>query len=86
MSLEAKSSFEGVLPFIKGNVAVIVATLMIFRFSMSISYYYLTMFLIELGATYEIVGIANGVALLVFSISSVIGGYLADTYGRYRVI
>ena len=61
MSLEAKSSFEGVLPFIKGNVAVIVATLMIFRFSMSISYYYLTMFLIELGATYEIVGIANGV-------------------------
>ena len=86
MSLKAKNSFEDVLPFIKGNVAVIVATLMIFRFSMSISYYYLTMFLIELGATYEIVGIANGVALLVFSISSVIGGYLADTYGRYRVI
>ena len=28
MSLKAKSSFEGVLPFIKGNVVVIVATLM----------------------------------------------------------
>ncbi len=86
MPLESRGSFKDILPYIRGNVAVIAATLMIFRFSMSISYYYITMFLIELGADYEAVGIVNGIALLAFSISCIIGGYLADIYGRYRII
>ncbi len=86
MPLESRGSFKDILPYIRGNVAVIAATLMIFRFSMSISYYYITMFLIELGADYETVGIVNGIALLAFSISCIIGGYLADIYGRYRII
>lgn len=68
------------------NFIIITLTLAIMSPFSSATNVYFSLFVLELGGTIVDVGLINLTSLLTLAFSRLIGGYLADTLGRKRVI
>lgn len=68
------------------NYWIIVITFSIFHFSFRGSWTYYYNYIVALGATEVIVGIGSAINNIAFALSQILGGYLADTIGRRRLV
>ena len=86
-SLEKKSSrLRGSFSFVKGNLLVLIASWMCFNFVFGVVFPYETLYMNELGATPFIIGLLAALGQVLLFTSRILGGYVADKYGRRDVI
>ncbi|MEM0212272.1 MAG: MFS transporter [Candidatus Methanomethylicia archaeon] len=72
--------------FLKGNYLVLIVSWILMHFADPIAYIYHSLFVLELGATPYILGLINSLSTLSFALVQFIGGYIADYYGRRKII
>lgn len=72
--------------FIKGNFLVILVGWLLIDFSREMAYTYYPLYVQALGGSASIVGLIGSAAMVTEAIVKVPGGYLADKYGRKRLI
>lgn len=74
------------LSFIRGSLLTLVITWVLMRFGVSIAVPYWSPYLRELGASPFIIGLILSISNIALFISRIPGSYLADIYGRRRII
>ncbi|MEM2137329.1 MAG: MFS transporter, partial [Candidatus Methanomethylicia archaeon] len=72
--------------FLRGNYLILVISWILMRFADPMAYTYYSLFVLELGATPYILGLINSLSTLFLAFIQFIGGYIADYYGRRRII
>ncbi|UCH37664.1 MAG: MFS transporter [Candidatus Bathyarchaeota archaeon] len=77
---------QSLIDILKGNVGVLTWTRFILFFPMRMFWAYFPLYIIELGGNPEAIGLVQSLASLTSLIIVPIGGYLADYYGRVRLI
>ena len=71
---------------IKGNVLVLTVSSILWSMSDSITYAYISLYLLSLGGDYVIIGVVNALSSLAAIVLYPIGGYIADKAGRARLV
>ncbi len=84
--MHAFRSLKREFSFIHGNVLVLMVSWVLMNFAMSIPDTYYSLFVLELGATPFILGVIGFISLIALALVQFPGGYLADKYGRRRLI
>ncbi|OYT61498.1 MAG: hypothetical protein B6U69_03495 [Thermofilum sp. ex4484_15] len=83
---ELVAKLEKELGFIKGNVAILMLSSLVISFVKSMPETYYSLYVLGLGATPLLLGLMDSLASLVYSPFQFLGGYIADSYGRRKVI
>ena len=78
--------FLGRFSFIRGNVLVVAVTVGFWSFGMRMTQSYASLYILALGASPFILGIISAVSTFVLAFIRIPGGYIADRWGRKRVI
>jgi MFS family permease len=71
---------------IKGNVLVLTVSSVLWSMSDSITYAYISLYLLSLGGDYVVIGVVNALSSLAAIVLYPIGGYIADKSGRARLV
>lgn len=71
---------------IRGNFLVLLVTWVIFRIAYGLVTPYESLYIRSLGATPSILGLMSAVSMATFCLSLIPGSYIADRYGRRRII
>jgi len=79
-SLREKTSF------FKGNLLVLTLSWMVWFPAMRMVNTYHQIYTAELGATAAILGMISAISTIVISLSRIPGGYIADRYGRKKIV
>ena len=74
------------LGFLKGNIRVLIVSYMLFGFTSSLFSPFRSLYIRELGATAFIIGLMESVGNLILAFIRIPGAYIADRYGRRKVI
>ncbi|RLI38922.1 hypothetical protein DRO60_02600 [Candidatus Bathyarchaeota archaeon] len=74
------------LSIIKGNFLVLLVTWIIFRMAYGLITPYEPLYIRSLGATPTVLGLMGAASMATFCLSLIPGSYVADRYGRRRVI
>ncbi|HDJ26000.1 MAG TPA: MFS transporter [Candidatus Bathyarchaeota archaeon] len=72
--------------FIRGNLLVLIVSWIFFNFASSLVFPYEALFIRELGASALIIGVLNALGQVLLLFSRIVGGYMADKYGRRDLI
>ena len=80
------SRLKDELSFVRGNLLVLIVSWVFFRFVGSMVYPYESLYLEALGASAFIIGLLGAISTLALFFSRLVGGYLADKYGRRDLI
>ena len=72
--------------FVRGNLLVLIASWMCFNFVFGVVFPYETLYMSELGATPFVIGLLAALGQALLFTSRIIGGYVADKYGRRDII
>lgn len=72
--------------FVHGNIAILMATWILMAFAGYIPDTYYSLFVLELGGTPFIIGVIQFVSFVALALVQFPGGYLADKYGRRKLI
>ena len=72
--------------FVKGNLLVLIVSYTLFRMTDSMSYSFQSLYIRELGASPFLLGLMNSLGSLIIALVRIPGAYVADHYGRKRVI
>lgn len=72
--------------FVKGNIRILLICYMIWSFSMFMVMPFFPLYVLELGGTPETIGAINALGAFAGLIVYPIGGYLADSRGRVKII
>ena len=83
---EAIKALKEEFSFIHGNVLVLMISWVLMKLSMPIPDTYYSLFVMELGATPFIIGLIGFVSFIALALVQFPGGYLADKYGRRKLI
>jgi len=73
-------------PSLKGNLLVLLASLMIWKFVLQMISPYESVYVFAIGGTGVTLGIITALQMLLSTLIRVPGGYIADRYGRRRLI
>jgi MFS family permease len=73
------------LSFLHGNMLVMIVTSALWQFAGNSVWPFFSIYVLALGGTPETIGIINGVGTLASILPTLMGGYLADIYGRKRL-
>jgi len=76
---------EHSLGFLRGNMAVMIATGALWQFAGNAVWPFFSLYVLALGGSPEMIGIINGVGTLASILPTVVGGYFADVYGRKKL-
>ncbi len=71
---------------IKGNVLVLTVSSVLWSVSDTITYAYLSLYILSLGGDYITIGVVNSVAAISAIVLYPVGGYIADKAGRAKLI
>jgi len=74
------------LSILRGNFLVLLVTWIIFRVAFRMVGFYESLYVRALGASPTMLGLMNGIYMAVFSLSLIPGSYVADRWGRRRII
>ena len=74
------------LGFLKGNIRVLIVSYMLFGLTSSLFSPFRSLYIRELGATAFIIGLMESVGNLILAFIRIPGAYIADRYGRRKVI
>ena len=74
------------LGFLKGNIRVLIVSYMFFGLISSLFSPFRSLYIRELGATALIIGLMDSVGNLILAFIRIPGAYIADKYGRRKVI
>ncbi len=74
------------LSILKGNLLVLIISWIFIYFASSMIHPYESLYLQSLGASPYIIGLIGSIAMLVLCISNLFGAYIADKYGRRKII
>jgi len=85
-SSEESRGAGGGLSFVRGNLLVLIASWMCFNFVFGVVFPYETLYMNELGATPFVIGLLAALGQAMLFTSRIIGGYVADKYGRRDII
>jgi len=77
---------RGALSFVKGNLLVLIVSWALFNFAFALVFPYEALFMRGLGASALIIGLLNALGQGLLLLSRVVGGYMADKYGRRDII
>jgi MFS family permease len=77
---------KGMFWFIKGNIKVLMICRLIWSWSTSIGYPYFSLYVLALGGSPREVGLISSLGLISGMFLYPVGGYLADKYGRVKLI
>lgn len=80
---EKKSSAK--LDFLHGNMLVMMASGAIWQFAGNSVWPFFSLYVLALGGPPEMIGIITGIGTLSSIVPTILGGYLADVYGRKRL-
>jgi len=72
--------------FVKGNLLVLIVSYTLFRMTDSMSYSFQSLYIRELGASPFLLGLMSSLGSLIIALVRIPGAYVADHYGRKRVI
>ncbi|RJS84473.1 MFS transporter, partial [Candidatus Bathyarchaeota archaeon] len=72
--------------FLSRNYIVLTLTSAIWNLGYSITETYFSLYVFELGGTESVIGLVSAVASMSYILSLIIGGQLADVYGRKKVL
>ena len=72
--------------FVKGNLLVLIVSYTLFRMTDSMSYSFQSLYIRELGASPFLLGLMSSLGSLIFALVRIPGAFVADRYGRRRVI
>ena len=86
MSSEKSHGFREKISFIHGNVLVVAVTIGFWSFGMRMTQSYASLYILALGATPFILGVISAASTFVLAFMRIPGGYIADRWGRKRVI
>jgi len=78
--------FRGKISFVHGNVLVVAVTIGFWSFGMRMTQSYASLYILALGATPFILGVISAASTFVLAFMRVPGGYIADRWGRKKVI
>ena len=81
-----RSRLREELSFLRGNLLVLIVSWVFFRFVGSMVYPYESLYLEALGATALTIGLVGALGTVALFISRLVGGPLADKYGRRDLI
>ena len=84
-SNHAREEIKTLARIMRGNVGIIILTWTVLHIGSGLTFPLFPRFLEELGASPSMIGIVNAIGYLVITLQ-LIGGYLADRYGRKRLI
>ncbi len=73
------------LGFLRGNMAVMIATGAVWQFAGNSVWPFFSLYVLALGGAPEMIGIISGVGTLASILPTVVGGYFADVYGRKKL-
>ena len=76
----------GSFSFLKGNVLIIILSWIIWYPALALIGGYSQLYIRGLGASVIIVGAINSISLVILSIVRILGGYVADRFGRKNVL
>jgi MFS family permease len=71
---------------IKGNVLVLTVSSVLWSISDTITYAYLSLYILSLGGSYVTIGVVNSIAAISAIVLYPVGGYIADKAGRAKLI
>ncbi len=74
------------LSFIRGNVLILLVSWAMLYLGWYASLTYFSLYVLELGGTPFTVGLVNAAYCLAYASVQFLGGYIADSYGRRRII
>ena len=77
---------KGALSLIRGNLLVLIASWVLFNFASALVFPYEALFMRELGASALIIGLLSALGQALLFVSRILGGYMADKYGRRDLI
>ena len=80
------AAIRGDLSILRGNFLVLLITWIIFRVAFRMVMPYEALYIRALGAGPAILGMMNGIYMAIFSLSLIPGSYVADRWGRRRII
>ncbi len=72
--------------FIRGNILILIATWIIIDFFEELSRAYFPLYVVALGGSAVVVGLIGSIQMISSALVQIPGGYLADKYGRKRII
>ena len=84
-----KRKYDGLLgkfSFIHGNILVVTITVGFWSFGMRMTQSYSSLYILALGASPFILGVINAVSVFILAFMRIPGGYIADRWGRKKVI
>ena len=74
------------LSFIRGNVLILLVSWAMLYLGWYASFTYFSLYVLELGGTPFTVGLVNAAHCLAYASVQFLGGYIADSYGRRKII
>ena len=83
---EGTSGLKSSFSFVRGNLLVLIASWTCFNFVFGMVFPYETLYMSELGATPLVIGLLAALGQALLFTSRILGGYVADKYGRRDVI
>jgi len=79
-------TFKENLSLIKGNLRILILSWMLMTPVMIMLSVYEPLYINGLGASTAIVGLIYSISTIVLSLVRILGGYVADRYGRKKII
>jgi len=73
------------LGFLRGNMLVMIATGALWQFAGNSVWPFFSLYVLALGGSPETIGIVSGIGAIASILPTLMGGYLADVYGRKKL-
>ena len=71
--------------FLRGNMLVMIVTSAIWQFAGNSVWPFFSLYVLALGGTPEMIGVISGIGTLSSILPTILGGFLADVFGRKKV-
>jgi MFS family permease len=78
--------FLGNFAFLKGNLLILTISWMVWFPALRLTDTYAQPYIKELGASVFIIGVINSIATATLAITRILGGYVADRFGRKKIL